>query len=226
MKKTIFVVLSVLALAACGRGGRTLSSDTDSLSYVIGMNVGLSLMEMDSTLNVNAVCAAIRDTYDGRTAMTLTEARDYFLRQMNYAKYEKFKRYEEQFLNDLVKNNRSYVRTRSGVTYRITIAGDQRNLASSQRDTLLLGYRLSRSDGTAVAGNEQPDTLRMTLSELVPGLQEAVRLVGVGGHVDAWVPSGMAYGAAGSEELGIEPNTTLLYEVDVLKIIPYSTRPR
>lgn len=223
MKRTVCVLLAVLSLAACVKGSRSLSSETDSLSYVIGMNVGYNLLQMDSTLNVEAVCAAIRDTYDGRTTMSMADARDYFLRQMNYAKYEKFRKYEEQFLADLAKSNRSYARTRTGVTYRVGLVGNQQQLASSQRDSLVLSYRLSRGDGSYVAGSaEAPDTLRSQLSGLVQGLQEAVRMVGRGGHIDAWIPSDLAYGSGGSEELGIEPNTTLFYEIDVVEVIPYN----
>ena len=230
MKKGIFVsaacicaaVVTGLSGVSCGHrgGGRTMSGETDSLSYVIGMNVGLNLLQIDSTLNVEMVCSAIRDVFGGRSQMTAEQGRDYFLRQMNYASYERFRRYEEQFLSDLSKSNRAYVRTKTGVTYRVTESGNQQQLAAG-RDTLLLHYRLSTRDGLL---SDAGDTVRVSLSSMVPGLQEVLKLVGRGGRFDAWIPSDQAYGRDGDAETGVGPNATLFYEVDVVDIVPYSRK--
>lgn len=222
------VSLSVIAAvmfgaAACRKSGRRLmATDTDSLSYVIGMNVGYNLLQMDSTLNIDAVVAAIRDVYNDAPKMTMDDARAYYLRQMNYSKYEKFKLYEERFLADLAKSNRSFVRTRSGVTYKVEESGDQQTLANNGRDTVVIRYRMSLQDGTTVESSfDRADTTRSALNDLVNGLQETIKMVGAGGKFEAWIPSDLAYGASGNEELGIAPNTTLRYEVSVLEVIPY-----
>lgn len=209
--------------ASCRKSTRRLLAvDEDSLAYVIGMNVGYNLLQMDSTLNLEALFAGIRDVYDENPKMSMADARNYFLRQMNYAKYEKFKSYEERFLADIAKNNRAFVRTRTGVTYKISDSGNQQTLASTMRDTVIFRYRLSLQDGTTVDSSfERADTAKLALSDMVKGLQETMKMVGAGGHFDAWIPSELAYGANGSEELGIEPNSTLYYEVDVVDVVPY-----
>lgn len=220
------MVSMLTGLSSCRKSGRRLmADDRDSIAYVIGMNVGYNLLQMDSTLNVDAVLTAIRDVYEGNPKMTMADARVYYLRQMNYAKYEKFKQYEERFLSDLAKTNRAFVRTRSGVTYQVSASGDQQTLASNMRDTVVVRYRLSLQDGTTVESSyDRADTSRLAMSDLVKGLQEAMKMVGAGGHFDAWIPSELAYGTNGNGELGIEPNSTLLYEVDVLEVVPYHRR--
>ena len=54
MRKTFFALTAVALLAgACSRksgGGVKLKADTDSVAYIIGMNVGMNLLKMDSTL--------------------------------------------------------------------------------------------------------------------------------------------------------------------------------
>lgn len=228
MKHTIAAALVILMMSAvsCNKGGgKKLAAETDSLSYVIGMNVGYNLMRMDSTLNIDAVCTAIRDVYAANAKMTMADAKTYYLRQMNYAKYEKFKLYEERFLSDLSKNDRSFVRSKSGVTYRVDILGDQQTLAATQRDTVVIRYKLSRQDGSVIESSyDRADTTRSALSDLVKGLQEIVKIVGSGGRVSVWVPSELGYGSGGNEELGIEPNTTLYYEVEMLDVVPYRRR--
>ena len=180
---------------------------------------------MDSTLNVDVVCTAIKDAFTGHEKMSFEEAKVYYLRQMNYTKYERFKLYEEQFLADLAKSDRAYARTKSGITYKITELGDQQNLPSYQRDTVVIRYRILRQDGTEIYSSyERADTTRIALSKTVVGLQENLKMVGKGGKFTSWIPSLLAYGAGGNEELGIEPNSTLCYEVEVLEVVPYRKR--
>lgn len=224
--KRLFLILSLVVMfSSCHKGGVKLGAEADSLAYVIGLNVGKNLLQMDSTLNVDVVCTAIKDAFTGHEKMSFEEAKVYYLRQMNYTKYERFKLYEEQFLADLAKSDRAYARTKSGVTYKITELGDQQNLPSYQRDTVVIRYRILRQDGTEIYSSyERADTTRIALSKTVVGLQENLKMVGKGGKFTSWIPSLLAYGAGGNEELGIEPNSTLCYEVEVLEVVPYRRR--
>ena len=70
MKKyRLIAAAGLFLLGACSRGtgSMELRNETDSVAYVIGLNVGYNLQRMDSTLNVEAVCQAVRDVY-ARTA--------------------------------------------------------------------------------------------------------------------------------------------------------------
>lgn len=222
--KRLFLILSLVAITfvSCHKSGVKLGAEADSMAYVIGLNMGKNLLQMDSTLNVDVVCAAIKDAYNGAEQMSFEEAKVYYLRQMNYTKYERFKLYEERFLADLAKSDRTYTRTKSGITYKISEPGDQQNLPSYQRDTVVIRYKIIRQDGTEVYSSyERADTTRAALSKMIVGLQENLKMVGKGGKFTAWIPSLLAYGAGGNEELGVEPNSTLCYEVEVLDVVPY-----
>lgn len=225
MKRLVLIFTLVAALSSCHKGGVKLGAETDSLAYVIGMNVGRNLMKMDSTLNIDVVCTAIREAYTGKEKMSFEEAKVYYLRHMNYTKYERFKLYEEQFLADLAKSDRAYARTKSGITYKIAELGDQQNLPAYQRDTVIIRYKILRQDGSEIYSSyERADTTRTALSKVIVGLQENLKMVGKGGKFTAWIPSVLAYGAGGNEELGIDPNSTLCYEVEVLDVIPFRRR--
>ena len=58
------------------------------------------------------------------------------------------------------------------------------------------------------------------------GVQESVKLVGPGGRINAWMPAAAAYGAAGDERLGIKPNATLNYRIELIKVEKYANRYR
>ena len=140
MRKTFFALTAMALLAgACSRksgGGVKLKADTDSVAYIIGMNVGMNLLKMDSTLNVNAVCEGIRDVFRAGAKLSADDAEVYYLRYMNYVLPEKARAYEEQFLADFAKSNRSYARTPSGVTYAVEVLGDQEQIPVSDRDSV------------------------------------------------------------------------------------------
>lgn len=219
MKFTKYIAVTMLFGAmffSCGKSTSKMSAESDTLSYIIGLNVGHSLMEMDSTLNVEAVCAAIRDVYNGTAKMTLSEARDYYLAEKTYFVHEKAQAHQDRYLTDLSKRDRKYVRTRSGVTYKILKLGDQSHTGSmSMRDTVKIAYKLTDEQGRVIV---EADTLRDSYRNLLKGLQEVVKLAGSGARFNAWLPSKTAYDVAGNKELGVEANTMLNYDVEILDI--------
>lgn len=229
MKRLLAVVLALGAVAAsCSKnpgGGLKLKSDTDSLAYVIGMNVGLNLLRMDSTLNVVALCEGIRDAVQAEPKFSQAEAETFFLRYMNHTLPEKARAYEEQFLADIAKSNRSYARTTSGVTYTVGEVGDQNRIPTADRDTVTLRYVIRTADGRELYSSyERGDTLRCALGTLRKGVRESVKLVGKGGRIDAWLPAATAYGAEGDAGLGVAPNATLFYEIELLDVEKYTGR--
>ena len=226
--KKIIITLSTLLLFCCSifsckQSSNTLATETDSLSYVIGLSVGQSLIKLDSTLNVDAVCQAIRDVYDSTPKMTMADARDYYLGQKTFFVHEKAEKYQEQFLADLRKSNREFVRLRNGVTYRIIKLGDQSVQSLVSRDTLNLAMTIYDQGGEVVV---EKDTLKTAYRDLLEGLREVIRITGDGGSVDVWVPSSQAYGSEGNAELGIGANQLLNYKVEIVDINYYNKKKK
>ncbi len=228
MKKILIasVLLVLLSVGACSKksgGNAKLVRDTDSLAYVIGMNVGRNLLRMDSTIRVEALCEGIRDVFRGKTRFTDEEARTFYLTYVNYLLPEKARAYEEQFLADIAKSNRSYARTGSGVTYTVTEIGDQERIPVSERDSVALRYVIRSTDGTLLYSSyERGDTVRDLLGHLRRGVRESVKLIGEGGRIEAWIPAAAAYGAEGDKALGIGPNATLRYEIELVDVAKYA----
>ena len=225
MRKILLSFLAVACLCgltfSCKQGRSTIATERDSLSYVIGLSVGSSLIKLDSTLNVEVVCQAIRDVYNQSQQMTMDDARDYYLGQQTYFVHEKAERYQEQYLEDLRKSNREYVRLRNGVTYRIIKLGDQSVQSLVSRDTLNLAISIYDQQGNAII---EGDTVKNAYRDMLEGLREVVRITGNGGSVDVWVPSNQAYGSEGNAEMGIGANQLLNYKVDIIDINFYNKK--
>ncbi len=228
MKKTIAALAAgALLLAACSKngGGVKLAGEADSLAYIIGMNVGMNLQRMDSAIRVGAVCEGIRDYFRGSTRFTAEEARTYYLRHITYEQPERIRAYEERFLEDIRQSNRSYARSKSGLTYTVETVGDENFTPTSPRDTVSLRYVMRTADGKQLYSSyDRGDTVRAALGDLLKGLQESVRLIGKGGKMEAWVPAASAYGAEGDTELEVAPNATLFFEIELVDVDKYTGR--
>lgn len=228
MKSVILtVVFAILLFASCSKGGGNSSSkmvtDVDSIAYIIGMNVGRNLLEMDSTLNVKALCKGIEDVFTQTENMSLDEAKNYYLRYIAYAKAEKIRVFEADFLNKIIKDDRTFVRTRSGILFKIDALGDDDKKSRDNRDSLKLRYTIQTVDKENLFSSYQRgDTLSTTLADLRKGVQESVKLIGENGKITAWIPAAAAYGEAGDSELNIKPNATLLYTIEFIELNEYS----
>lgn len=228
MRRTLIAtaLLALGLMVGCGQKKQTttiveMRTSADYMSYVMGMNIARNLMEMDSMINIDMVCEGMRNTYSGKTRLTDEEARMAFLKYMNYDNYERIKAFENQYLEEIRRADRKFVATNSGLTYKVVELGDLKRSVRNNRDTMLMRYRMLDMSGAVLDTTYlHGDTLRIAAGELPKGLLEATKLIGKGGHIEAWLPSPLGYGADGCDSLGVMPNTILYYEmwlVDVEK---------
>lgn len=233
LKLAISVALVAAALLSVSCGGEKkapkikaeLKSETDSLSYVMGLNVAKNLMKMDSTINVAAVCKAITDYAAGKTILDDEAAKIYYLRYITYVKPERRRGYEDQYLSDLVKTDRTFTRADNGMAYNVEVIGNEELTPRNATDLVKVRYTISRLNGEQIFSSyERKDTLTSGLEDLAAGLQSSVKMLGKGGKLKAWMPSKLAYGEAGDEELEIEPYETLYYEIELVDMVRYGAR--
>ena len=129
MKKVVLFAALVAAvmISSCGSSGgsRELKTEADSLAYVIGLNVGYNLKyNTDSTLDVEVLCAAIRDTYNGTQQMDMEQAGAFYRQYYNIVKPRRTKAASEEFLSRVERENSAVKSTDSGLLYLIEEQGD------------------------------------------------------------------------------------------------------
>jgi FKBP-type peptidyl-prolyl cis-trans isomerase len=189
------------------------------MSYVMGLNIGRNLIGTDSLLNIDLVCEGMRDAYSNTPKLNDEEARLAFMKYMNYDNYERIKRFEANFMEEIRKNDRKFVATNSGLTYKVTELGNLKKSVRSNRDTMHIRYRMLNMAGDVVDTTYYSnDTLRVAASDVPKGVLEATKLIGEGGHIEAWLPSNLGYGADGCDSLGVNPNTILYYELWLIDV--------
>lgn len=226
MRKFLSVVVVALVLASVGCKQKKadvapplMQTSADSMSYVMGLNLGRNLMGLDSLLNIEAVCEGVRDAYLSQPKLNDEQARAAYLKYMNYDIYERTKEFETQFLADLRKQDRKFVATTSGLTYKVHTLGDMKKTIRTNRDTILMRYRVLDLAGNVIDTTYYTqDTLRVGVGAMQRGVIEASKLIGEGGHMEVWVPSTLAFGSAGCDSLNIKPNTMLYYELWLIDV--------
>lgn len=123
---------------------------------------------------------------------------------------EKGEKYIEQFLKE-----EGVQQTESGLAYKILEPGNDKK-AVADKDTVWVNYKGSLLNGDVF---DQNDNISFTLRQVIKGWSEGLKLIGEGGKIQLAIPAELAYGENGNRT--IEPNSTLLFDVDLLKVGTY-----
>jgi FKBP-type peptidyl-prolyl cis-trans isomerase len=119
---------------------------------------------------------------------------------------------------DTVKQRAGVVALPSGLLYEVLRPGTGAFPKAS--DTVRVNYAGALTNGTvfdASAPRGGPATF--PLNGVIPGWTEGLQKINVGGIIRLHVPARLAYGAQ-SPSPAIPPNSTLVFEVELLAIVP------
>ena len=107
--------------------------------------------------------------------------------------------------------------TATGLQYKVLKSGTG---ASPQKtDTVKVHYHGTLIDGTVFDSSVQRgEPITFPVSGVIPGWTEALQLMKVGDKWQLFIPSSLAYGELSPPGSKIGPNSTLLFEVELLGI--------
>ena len=226
MRKIIALgLLAVLPLASVTALAEKPKTEAQQLGYIIGMDIGASLKQQGSAIDLDAMFDAIRTTYNGETpelspeeAATIREA---FIAQRRAA--AETDRQAQAAANAAEgdafllanRDKEGVMVTDSGLQYMVIEMGD--GPKPSATDTVTVHYQ-----GTLINGEEfdssyaRGEPISFELDQVIPGWTEGVQLMPVGSKFMFYIPANLAYGPAGGGPIG--PNATLIFQVELLGI--------
>jgi FKBP-type peptidyl-prolyl cis-trans isomerase FklB len=114
------------------------------------------------------------------------------------------------------KTKEGVVTLPSGLQYKVLTAGTGPKPTAA--DTVVCNYRGTFINGTefdSSTAHGEPSTF--PVGRVIPGWTEALQLMPVGSKWQLFIPSNLAYGQKGAGD-DIPPNTTLIFEVELLSI--------
>jgi FKBP-type peptidyl-prolyl cis-trans isomerase len=81
---------------------------------------------------------------------------------------------------------------------------------------VLVNYKGTLLDGTQFDAN---DSIQFAANRVIKGWTEGLGLLGKGGKATLYIPSKLGYGPRAPYGSPIEPNSILIFEVEVLDIV-------
>jgi FKBP-type peptidyl-prolyl cis-trans isomerase FklB len=227
--KSTFALLVVLALLTPRAGARqkeTLKTQKDKISYSIGLDIGRSLKRQAIDVDQNLLVQGLKDALSNqKQLLSDDEAREClttFQRELVAKRTEEAKKAGEANMKEgevfLAQNKKKpgVVTLPSGLQYKILKEGTGKTPKAT--DTVITNYR-----GTLINGKEFDSSFRhgkpatFPVDQVIRGWTEALQLMKVGSKWRLFIPSELAYGPNGAGT-DIGPNTTLIFEVELLGI--------
>ena len=241
MKKFILSVVAVCAIAcglvSCGGGVKSASfknGELDSLAYAYGVMFGTQYSNFqdsgvvvpEETMNADNFIAAFIPAFrrdSNNLKMTVEEANQ-FLQDFQTRLRDKMEQKRQNELNEQKAKGADFmaenakkdgvVVTESGLQIQHLVEGNGKQ--ASAADKVLVNYKGSLIDGTEFDAN---DSIEFNVNGVVAGFREGIMAMKEGGKAILTMPSDLAYGDRGAGQ-NIPGGSTLVFEVDLLKVIP------
>ncbi|MFV0472394.1 MAG: FKBP-type peptidyl-prolyl cis-trans isomerase [Paludibacteraceae bacterium] len=193
----------------------------DKVSYALGLNLGNNLLNSGvENIDIEKFSRGIKDVMEQKEPeISYQEAQtiinDYF-QKLQSATSEKAKKEGDIFLNENKKRG-GVTTLPSGLQYEIIKKGDG-NIPKAS-DKVKVHYH-----GTLISGKvfdssvQRGEPAVFGVTQVIQGWIEALQLMPTGSKWKLFIPSDLAYGERGAGQ-SIGPNTTLIFEVELLDIV-------
>ncbi len=219
---TACAVCAVLAACSQGPSGR-LASTEDSVSYVIGYQIGDNLKRQGAPLQPGAILRGLQEGFAGgvpllsdsvargvmmtyqQKAADAKRVKDSASAATNVAAAQKF--FAENATHDGVQT------TKSGLQWKVLREG--KGPRPKQTSVVKVHYKGMLLDGEGFDSSYGREPLEMPLNQFIPGWNEALSLMNAGAKYQVWIPSELAYGErAMGDKIG--PNAALMFEIELV----------
>jgi FKBP-type peptidyl-prolyl cis-trans isomerase FklB len=227
MKRILGIVVAVvIVLSSCKHTASNVSlkSETDSLSYIIGVYFAAQVKNDVSELNVDAVAKGFDEYYKVDTfKMNPTEINA----ELNklFGKLQKRaadkNKVESQKMLDENKKKSGVVTLPSGLQYKVEKEGTGPMPDSS--DVVNINYTGRLTNGEEFDSNAKTgQPAKFPVTGVIPGFTQALLKMKVGSKWKVFIPSELAYGEQGTRGK-IKSNMALIFDLELLSIEPKPT---
>lgn len=203
-----------------------LESESDRVSYSMGINIGSNLRQQDFKLNADAFKQGFTTGYTDQPGLmteeevvnTLVKFQQEFIEQKMQAAKKSAEINQKESAAFLEKNKKAkgIKVTASGLQYRILTAG--KGPIPTLSDTVTTHYRGKLIDGTEFDSSySRNEPATFPVEGVIPGWTEALQSMPVGSKWELFIPAELAYGDQGAGNR-IGPNQALIFEIELLSI--------
>lgn len=199
---------------------QAMKTQTDSLSYAMGVSVGQFLKSQGiDKLNYALLNKAIEEAFKGSTAaLDMNQANAVMKRAAMSGSKKAASAEKEKGRAFLLQNKKKagVTETASGLQYEVLVAGQ--GPKPTQNDTVVVHYAGKLLNGKEFDSSyARGEPINIPVSGVIAGWTEAMQLMPTGSKWRLYIPSALAYGdnAAGPD---IPGGATLVFDVELLEI--------
>ena len=205
----------------------TLETPSERLSYGVALRMGQRMKTDGMMLDVEAYAQGLRDAFDNAEAKLTDEEINAELVAFQQ-KLEEEAQAEQAaaattnmdagatFLAENAARD-GVVVTESGLQYEVIEAGSGATPAAG--DSVEVHYRGTLIDGTEFDSSyARGETVTFGVEQVIAGWTEALQLMQEGATYKLVIPADLAYGAGGAGQV-IGPNATLVFDVELIKVV-------
>ena len=199
----------------------------DSFSYAAGFNVATNMQAQGiNQLNAALMSKGIEDVFKkGTPLLSQDQINTTMQKQLDIFAVAKGKEAEAKgkaFL-EANKKRKEVITTPSGLQYEIIKSGDANTPTAKGIDTVVVNYRVALFDGDDIENSfKSGQPAVFPVMGVIKGWIEVLQLMRKGDLWKVYVPSELAYGAAGNGQ-AIPPYSTLKFEISLEDIKPAVT---
>jgi FKBP-type peptidyl-prolyl cis-trans isomerase len=211
-----------------------LKTDKDKESYAIGLNIGKSIHRDGVDVDPNILLRGMKDALNGsKPALTDDEAKAVMTNLQTRVRKQQAEQAQvaaeaakkvgeankaagDAFLAEN-KTKEGVVTLPDGLQYKVLTAGTGPKPTAT--DTVVCHYKGTLLDNTEFDSSyKRNEPLTIPVGGVIKGWTEALQLMPVGSKWELFIPSDLAYGPQAKGP--IQPNSTLIFEVELLSIQP------
>ncbi len=223
------VLGAALALSLTSLGfAQDLTTPQQKAGYAVGANIGGGLRSqgLEQDLDVAALVQGLQDALAGVEPKLPPEELQSAIEQLSatvQARQQAALEAEAQAGKDFLAKNAAAAgvkTTASGLQYLVVTNGADASAPSpKETDTVRVHYHGTLIDGSVFDSSvERGEPISFPLNGVIPGWTEGLQLMKVGDKFRLFIPSDLGYGANGAGP--IPPNSTLIFDVELLAIEP------
>lgn len=199
----------------------------DRISYALGLSMGNNFRSSGiDKLNFEDFAAGVKAVFTGETpAMTYDEAKEE-IRKFFTEMEERQKAQAAEMGKINAEAGKAYLEengkrpeiktTPSGLQYEVIEEGNGDSpLATDQVEVHYTGRLIDGTVFDSSVDRGMPATFGVT--QVIPGWVEALQMMKPGAKWRLHIPANLAYGAQGAGPIG--PNSTLIFDVELLRVI-------
>ena len=233
MKRICFAILCVSAtLPLFAAGTNPLTDEKSRVSYALGMMLGHNWQQQGLEIDVDIAARAIKDIDAGGTTLLTPEQAQQVLQafQKEFAAKQQQKKAEQAVKNKadgeaFLAANKSKPGVNvlpDGLQYIVLTNGSGAMPTAS--DTVTVNYRGTLIDSTEFDSSyKRGQPASFPVGGVIRGWTEALLKMNVGSKWKLFIPAELAYGENGRP--GIPPNSTLIFEVELISVQAAPTPP-